>query len=152
MEKETIAMNNALTTSVNRITEGQQDLIARGVEDGRKKALRVIQPDNPAAQRIIVRMNELQDAIIDKMRELSLELPKMPCFGIADWQKFYGITLTPKQFPMERQDAQRALPVQPRQDGSRNALRVRRPRHREHHGTPEAQPDGNGTALRILRA
>ncbi len=90
-------MNNALTTSVNPITEGQQDLITRGVEDGRKRALKVINPDNPAAQRIIARMNELQDALIDKMRELSLELPEMPCFGIADWQKLYGITLTPKQ-------------------------------------------------------
>jgi hypothetical protein len=96
MEKETIAMN-ALTTSENPITEGQQDLITRLVEDARKKALAVIKPDNPAAQRIISRGDELVSAFIDKMRELSLELPDMPCFGIADWQKLYGIALTPKQ-------------------------------------------------------
>ena len=93
-------MNNALTTSENPITEGQQNLIARLVEDAHKKALRalwIVSPDSPAAQRIIIRGNELQDAIIDKIRELSLELPEMPCFGIADWQKLYGITLTPKQ-------------------------------------------------------
>lgn len=88
---------NALTTSENLITEGQQDLITRLVEDARKKALAVIKPDNPAAQRIISRGDELVSAFIDKMRELSLELPDMPCFGIADWQKFYGLTLMPKQ-------------------------------------------------------
>jgi hypothetical protein len=100
MEKETIAMNNALTTSENPITDGQQNLIIRLVEDAHKRALRalwIVSPDSPAAQRIITRGNELQDAIIDKMRELSLELPEMPCFGIADWQKFYGIVLAPKQ-------------------------------------------------------
>jgi hypothetical protein len=96
-------MNNALTTSGNPITEGQQNLITRLVEDAHKKALKalgIVNPDSPAAQRIITRGNELQDAIIDKMRELSLELPElpeMPCFGIADWQKLYGITFTPKQ-------------------------------------------------------
>ena len=90
-------MNNALTTSENPITEGQQDLITRLVEDARKKALAVIKPDNPAAQRIISRGDEFVSAFIDKMRELSLELPDMPCFGIADWQKLYGIILTPKQ-------------------------------------------------------
>jgi hypothetical protein len=93
-------MNNALTTSENPITDGQQNLIIRLVEDAHKRALRalwIVSPDSPAAQRIITRGNELQDAIIDKMRELSLELPWMPCFGIADWQKLYGITLTPKQ-------------------------------------------------------
>lgn len=93
-------MNNALTTSENPITDGQQNLIIRLVEDAHKRALRalwIVSPDSPAAQRIITRGNELQDAIIDKMRELSLELPEMPCFGIADWQKLYGITLTPKQ-------------------------------------------------------
>ena len=79
-------MNNALTTSENPITEGQQDLITRLVEDARKKALAVIKPDNPAAQRIITRGDELVSAFIDKMRELSLELPDMPCFGIVDWQ------------------------------------------------------------------
>jgi hypothetical protein len=93
-------MNNALTTSENPITDGQQNLIIRLVEDAHKRALRalwIVSPDSPDAQRIITRGNELQDAIIDKMRELSLELPWMPCFGIADWQNLYGITLTPKQ-------------------------------------------------------
>lgn len=99
MEKETIAMN-ALTTSENPITEGQQNLITRLVEDAHTKAIKALQivdPNSPAAQRIITRGGELMDAIIDKMRELSLELPEVPCFGIADWQKLYGITLTSKQ-------------------------------------------------------
>jgi hypothetical protein len=77
------------------MTDGQKELIDRVIEDAKKKAIKVINPDNPAAQRIITRGNELVDVIIDKMHELSLEFPEMPCFGIADWQKFYGIKLTP---------------------------------------------------------
>jgi len=73
------------------MTDGQKELIDRIIEDAKKKGLKVINPNNPAAQRIITRGNELVDAIIDKMRELSLELPELPHFGFADWQKFYGI-------------------------------------------------------------
>jgi hypothetical protein len=88
---------NASITSNEPITDGQNELITRLIEDARKKAITVINPDNPAAQRIIKRGGELQNAIIDKMRELSLELPEMPCFAVADWQTSYSIRLTPKQ-------------------------------------------------------
>ncbi len=88
---------NASITSNEPITDGQNELIIRLIEDARKKAITVIDPDNPAAQRIIKRGGELQNAIIDKMRELSLELPEMPCFAVADWQTLYAIRLTPKQ-------------------------------------------------------
>jgi hypothetical protein len=84
---------NVSITSENRITMGQQQLIARIVEDAQRRALKVIRPDNPAAQRIVKRGNELANAIIDKMRELSVELPDIDCFSIADWQTFYNLAL-----------------------------------------------------------
>jgi hypothetical protein len=35
--------------------------------------------------------------IIDKLRELSLELPNLDCFAVADWNANYRIALTPEQ-------------------------------------------------------
>ncbi|MGO9010643.1 MAG: hypothetical protein ACLQPN_11115 [Bryobacteraceae bacterium] len=88
---------HASITSTNPITDGQKELIARLIEDARKKAIRVINPDKPVAQRIIARGNELQDAIIDKMRELSLSPLYIGCFAIGDWWTSYRIGLTPEQ-------------------------------------------------------
>ena len=88
---------NASITSTVPISDGQNDLIERLVNDARKKAIEVINPDSPAAQRIIMRGDELAGAIIDKIRELSLASPDMPCFGVGDWQTVYHARLTPKQ-------------------------------------------------------
>ena len=62
-----------------------------------RKGLRLKGIDGEGVKRVNNRGTELVDKIFDTIRELSLELPEMPCFGIADWQKLYGITLTPKQ-------------------------------------------------------
>ncbi len=65
-------MKKASITS-NRITNRQKDQIARFAEDAARKAIRVINLDNPGAQQVISRGNDLANAIIDKVRELSLK-------------------------------------------------------------------------------
>lgn len=90
-------MNKALLTSDETMTDDQRTQIVRLGEDAVRRGLKVINPNKLAAQRIHARGDELIDVILDKMRELSLELPGMPCFGIADWQTLYRIALTPKQ-------------------------------------------------------
>ncbi len=64
-------MKNASITS-NRITNRQKDQIIRFAEDATRKAIRVVNLDNPGAQQVISRGDELANVIIDKVRELSL--------------------------------------------------------------------------------
>lgn len=88
-------MKKALATS--GINDGKKGQLIQMGEAAIRKGIKVIGLDDESGQRVINRGTELFDAILDKMRELSLELPEMPFFGIADWQAFNGIVFTPKQ-------------------------------------------------------
>ncbi len=66
-----MTMKNASITS-SRITSKQKDQIVRFAEDAARKAIRVIGLDNPGAQQVIGNGDKLANAIIDKIRELSL--------------------------------------------------------------------------------
>ena len=88
-------MKKALVTS--GIKDEKKEQIIRMVEDAVRKGIKVIGLNDESGQRVVNRGTELVDAILDKMRELSLALPEVSYFGIADWQKLYGIALTPKQ-------------------------------------------------------
>lgn len=89
----------ALLTSDNdeMMTSSQERQLVYLGEAAIRKGLKIINPSKVAAQRIHSRGNELVNAVIDKMRDLSLELPELPCFGLVDWQKFYNMTFTQKQ-------------------------------------------------------
>jgi len=89
----------ALLTSDDyvRMTDGQKNQLIRLVEGATRKGLKVINPSKNAAQRIHSRGDELESAIIDKMRELSLELPELPFFGLVDWQNFYCMNFKQKE-------------------------------------------------------
>jgi len=89
-------MGKALVTS-GVINDGLKEQIIRMVEDAVRKGIPVIGLTDESGKRVARRGPELISRTLDTIRELSLELPEMPCFGVADWQKLYGITLTPKQ-------------------------------------------------------
>ncbi len=55
----------------SHITERQKDQIERFAKDAVRKAIRVIGLDNPSAQQVISHGDELANAIINKIRELS---------------------------------------------------------------------------------
>ena len=86
---------NALITP-NPITDDQKSQIVGFAEAAAKKAITTLNLDNPAAQCVIRRGDELKAAIIAKISELSLLLSDLSCFGIADWQKYYKLG-TPEQ-------------------------------------------------------
>lgn len=83
------------------VTSGMNDekkvQLLRIGEDAVRKGIKIIGLTDESGQRVINRGTELVDKILDGIRELSLELPEMPCFGVADWQALYRIALAPKQ-------------------------------------------------------
>lgn len=87
----------ALLTSNEPMTDDQRTQLVRLGEDAVRKGLKIIKPTVEGAQRIHSRGNELMDFVIDKLRELSLELPNLDCFAVADWNANYRIALTPEQ-------------------------------------------------------
>lgn len=88
-------MENALVTSV--ANEEQREQIVQMVASAVRKGIKIVGRDEKAGQRVINRGGELVDKVLDAIRELSLKLPEMPCFAVADWQTSYAIQLTPKQ-------------------------------------------------------
>lgn len=94
-EKEMVTMEDALVTSV--ANEEQREQLVQMVASALRRGIKIVGRNEKAGQRVIDRGPELVNMVIDDVRELSLELPEMPCFGIADWQKFYKIALTPQQ-------------------------------------------------------
>jgi hypothetical protein len=91
-----VTMNNALVTS--EMGEEKREHLVQMVENAVRKGIKVIGLNDESGQRVVNRGTELVDSILDKIRELSLELPEMPCFGVADWQKLHpSVVLTPKQ-------------------------------------------------------
>ena len=90
-------MEKALVTS-GAINDGLKEQIIRMTEDGVRKGIRVVGLTDESGKRVAKRGSELISKILDTIRELSLELPEMPCFGVADWQKLHpNVVLTPKQ-------------------------------------------------------
>lgn len=84
-------MEKALLTSNNKpMRDNQRTQLIRLGEDAVRKGLKAIKPTVSGAHRIHARGDELINAIISKMRELSRELPSLDCFGIADWLAFHG--------------------------------------------------------------
>ena len=65
-------MKKTSITSNTSITDRQKGQIVRFAEDATKKAIRVLGLDKTTGQQVIMRGDELADAIIDKIRELSL--------------------------------------------------------------------------------
>jgi hypothetical protein len=92
-----LTMNKALLTSNEPMTDDQRTQLIRLGEDAVRKGLKAIKPTVDGAQRIHARGNELMDFVIDKLRELSLELPNLDCFAVADWNANYRIALTSEQ-------------------------------------------------------
>ena len=90
-------MNKALLTSNEPMTDDQRMQLVRLGEDAVRKGLKIVKPTVEGAQRIHSRGGELMDFVIDKLRELSLELPSLDCFAVADWNSNYRIALTPEQ-------------------------------------------------------
>jgi hypothetical protein len=90
-----VTMKNALVTS--GINDEKKEQIIRMVEDGVRKGIKVIGLNDDSGQRVVNRGTELIDTILDKIRELSLELPNLDCFNSADWQTLYRIAVTAKQ-------------------------------------------------------
>lgn len=91
-------MDNALITSESQNIEGLREQILQVVSSGVRKGLVLRGISYDGLKRVEKRSGELIDLIFDGIRELSLELPEMPCFGVADWQKPHpGVVLTPKQ-------------------------------------------------------
>ena len=88
---------NTLLTSNEPMTEDQRTQLIRLGEDAVRKGLKIIKPTVSGAQRIHARGDELMNAVIDKLRELSLELPDLDCFAVADWNATYRIALAPEQ-------------------------------------------------------
>lgn len=96
-------MDNALITSGAQNIEDLHEQILGVVSSGVRKGLVLRKISYDGLERVEKRSDELINLIFDGVRELSLELPEMPCFGVADWQKIYGITLTQKQIGTLRQ-------------------------------------------------
>src|SRR3989344_6258444 len=90
-----VTMETALVTS--EMSEDKREHLVQMVESAVRKGIKTIGLNDESGQRVVKRGTELVDRVLDTIRELSLDLPEMPCFGIADWQKLYGLTLTPKQ-------------------------------------------------------
>ena len=90
-------MKALLTSSNEPMTDDQRTQLIRLGEDAMRKGLKIIKPTVDGAQRIHSRGGELIDFVIDKLRELSLELPNLDCFAVADWNANYRIALTSEQ-------------------------------------------------------
>src|SRR3989344_1409706 len=90
-------MTTTTLITPNPITDGQKDQIISFAEIAAKKAIGTLNLDNPRAQRVIARGDELKAAIIAKINQLSAVLPEPNCFGIADWQTFHRVIITAKQ-------------------------------------------------------
>ena len=81
----------------NPATDEQRDQIAQFAKVAAKKSVKTLDLTIPGAQRVIARGNELKARIIAAINELSLELPNLGCFGIADWLALHKVVVFERQ-------------------------------------------------------
>jgi hypothetical protein len=81
----------------NPITDGQKDSIVRIAEEAVKTGFTTLNLTNPGGQRLFTRGDEFKARIIAAMNELSVPLPDLDYFGIADWRTLHRVVVTGKQ-------------------------------------------------------
>ncbi len=77
----------------NPITDGQKDSIVRLAEEAVKTGFTTLNLTNPGGQRLFTRGDEFKARIIAAMNELSVPLPDLDCFGIADWRTLHRVVV-----------------------------------------------------------
>ncbi len=90
-------MTTSTLITPNPINDFQKDSILRVAKEAVKTGFTTLNLTVSSGQRLSTRGGEFKARIIAAMNELSVPLPDLDCFGIADWRTLHRVVVIGKQ-------------------------------------------------------